>query len=106
VAEAAALASRFAAKMGGVVSRMFSESMFGVPTTEHILGGTAMRRDAHEGVIDHAHQVFGCAGLCVIDGSALSANPGVNPSLTITALAGRAISRVALAREAAKKGAI
>ena len=51
-----------------------------------------MGRDASDGVIDTCHQVFGYPGLYVIDGSAVSANPGVNPSLTITALAERAMS--------------
>jgi cholesterol oxidase len=45
-----------------------------------------------DGVIDHRHRVFGYDGLFVIDGAAMSANPGVNPSLTITALAERAMS--------------
>jgi cholesterol oxidase len=93
--EAADLAQRFADKMGGVVSSMFSESLFGTPTTAHILGGACMGRDSSEGVIDAQHRVFGYDGLYVIDGSAVSANPGVNPSLTITALAERAMSRIA-----------
>jgi cholesterol oxidase len=51
-----------------------------------------MGDSAEAGVIDHSHRVFGYEGLWVIDGSAISANPGVNPSLTITALAERAMS--------------
>jgi cholesterol oxidase len=51
-----------------------------------------MGANAQEGVIDAQHRVFGYDGLYVIDGSAVSANPGVNPSLTITALAERAMS--------------
>jgi cholesterol oxidase len=47
-----------------------------------------------DGVINDRHEVFGYPGLYVIDGSAVSANPGVNPSLTITALAERAMSYV------------
>jgi cholesterol oxidase len=92
--EAAALADRFAAKMDGIVSSMFSESLLGAPTTAHILGGACMGTNASDGVIDAQHQVFGYPGLYVIDGSAVSANPGVNPSLTITALAERAMSLV------------
>jgi cholesterol oxidase len=92
--EAMALAQRFAEKMDGLVSSMFSESLLGKPTTAHILGGACMGKDASEGVIDARHQVFGYPGLYVIDGSAVSANPGVNPSLTITALAERAMSFV------------
>ena len=66
----------------------------GIPTTAHILGGACMGRDATEGVIDDEHRVFGYPGLFVIDGSAVSANPGVNPSLTITALAERAMAHI------------
>jgi cholesterol oxidase len=90
--EAAELADRFAAKIDGVVSSMFSEALLGKPTTAHILGGACMGRDADEGVIDAEHRVFGYDGLYVIDGAAVSANLGVNPSLTITALAERAMS--------------
>ncbi len=92
--EAALLADRFAAKIDGVVSSMFSEALLGKPTTAHILGGACMGKDADEGVIDAQHRVFGYDGLYVIDGSAVSANLGVNPSLTITALAERAMSFV------------
>jgi cholesterol oxidase len=92
--EAFALAERFAAKIGGVVSGLFVETLTGAPTTAHILGGACMGRDAAEGVIDHRHEVFGYPGLYVVDGAAVSANPGVNPSLTITALAERAMSFV------------
>jgi cholesterol oxidase len=53
-----------------------------------------MGRSAQEGVIDRDHQVFGYPGLFVVDGSAVSANLGVNPSLSITAMAERALSKV------------
>jgi cholesterol oxidase len=102
--EAADLAQRFAQKMGGVVSSMFSEALFGTPTTAHILGGACMGKDAGEGVIDAEHRVFGYPGLYVIDGSAVSANPGVNPSLTITALAERAMSRIPVAGASPREG--
>jgi cholesterol oxidase len=103
--EADDLARRFAAKMGGVVSSLFSESLLGTPTTAHILGGACMGKDAREGVIDAEHRVFGYPGLYIVDGSAVSANPGVNPSLTITALAERAMSRIPLASEVGKSPA-
>ena len=90
--EASELAQRFAAKVGGVVSTLFSETLLGTPTTAHILGGACMGRNADEGVIDARHRVFGYPGLYVVDGSSVSANPGVNPSLTITAMAERAMS--------------
>jgi cholesterol oxidase len=70
------------------------ETLFARPTTAHILGGCAMGADATSGVIDADHRLFGYPQHLVIDGSAVSANPGVNPSLTITALAERAMSKV------------
>jgi len=71
---------------------MFNESLFNIPSTAHILGGCCMGDSEATGVIDSQHRVFGYQGLYVIDGSAVSANPGVNPSLTICALAERAMS--------------
>jgi len=94
MAEATALANRFAQKVNGVVASLCAETILGAPSTAHILGGACMGADPDEGVIDHRHQVFGYDGLYVIDGSAISANPGVNPSLTITALAERAMSHI------------
>ncbi len=90
--EARELASRFADKVGGVAATLLTETVLDVPTTAHILGGACMGDGPDAGVIDHRHRVFGYPGLYVIDGSAVSANPGVNPSLTITALAERAMS--------------
>jgi cholesterol oxidase len=92
--EATELGKRFAEKVGGVAGTMFTETVLGVPSTAHILGGACMGKNAAEGVIDTNHRIFGYDGLYVIDGSAVSANPGVNPSLTITALAERAMSRI------------
>jgi cholesterol oxidase len=94
IPEASDIAERFAEKAGGVVLSMSTETLLGVPSTAHILGGCCMGKDASEGVIDAEHRVHGYPGLFVIDGSAMSANPGVNPSLTITALAERAMSRI------------
>jgi cholesterol oxidase len=71
-----------------------TETLLGVPSTAHILGGCVMGADRGEGVIDARHRVFGYDNLWVVDGSAISANPGVNPSLTITALAERAMSQI------------
>jgi len=93
--EATDLAMRFADKVGGVPSGLLTEMLFGTPSTAHILGGCAMGASSDEGVIDADHKVFGYDGLYVIDGAAVSANPGVNPSLTITALAERAMSKIA-----------
>lgn len=63
-----------------------------IPTTGHLLGGVPMGEDAERGVIDPYHRVHGYPGLHVIDGSAVCANLGVNPSLTITAMSERAVS--------------
>jgi cholesterol oxidase len=90
--EAADLARRVAGKLDGMEFTLVNETLLGTPTTAHILGGACMGQGPEEGVIDAAHRVHGYRGLFVVDGSAVSANPGVNPSLTITALAERAMS--------------
>ncbi len=96
IPEATELAQAFADKTGGFVGSIATETALNIPTTAHILGGACMGADASEGVIDSSHRVFGHEGLYVIDGAAISANPGVNPSLTITAMAERAMSRIPL----------
>ena len=90
--EAADLAERVAKKMDGVPMTLLTETLFGIPTTAHILGGCVMGDTRETGVINAKHEVYGYPGLYVIDGSAISANPGVNPSLTICALAERAMT--------------
>jgi cholesterol oxidase len=89
---ATALADAYAHEVNGYVGSLVTETLLGIPTTAHILGGACMGTGPEDGVIDHRHRVFGYDGLFVIDGAAMSANPGVNPSLTITALAERAMS--------------
>ena len=81
-----------AKKMSAVVSNSWLETLLNVPSTAHVLGGCCMGSDEKEGVINDKHEIFNYPGLYVIDGSAISANPGVNPSLTITALSERAMS--------------
>jgi cholesterol oxidase len=88
------LIKHFTEKVDGVPVTMATEFISAVPTTAHILGGCCMGEDAEKGVIDSQHRVYGHDGLYVIDGSAVSSNPGVNPSLSITALAERAMSFV------------
>ena len=66
--------------------------LFDVPMTAHVLGGCVIGTDPATGVIDPYHRVFGHPGLSIVDGSAISANLGVNPALTITAQAERAFS--------------
>ena len=92
IAEASELAEEVAEHIDGTPVSMIAETALNIPSTAHILGGCCMGSSIEEGVIDHQHRVFGYEGLYVIDGSAISANPGVNPSLTITALAERAMS--------------
>lgn len=88
------VARAFAARTGGIVSGSVNEGLFGVPLTAHILGGCPFGRDAAEGVLDLDCSVHGYPGLFVVDGSIVPANPGVNPSLTITALAEYAMTRI------------
>jgi len=94
IEEATELAERFAEKVNGVPTTLMTETLLGVPSTAHILGGACMGASAETGVINARHEVFNYPGLYVIDGSAISANPGVNPSLTITTLAERAMSLI------------
>jgi cholesterol oxidase len=88
-------AKRFADHLDGVAQSSLLEALAGVPVTAHILGGAVIGADATSGVIDDRCRVFGYRNLLVCDGSAVPANPGVNPSLTITALAEHAMSHVA-----------
>ena len=95
IPEAQDLAKRYAKIINGKPMVLPTESLFGIPTTAHILGGACMGHSRETGVIDSNHRVFGYQNLYVVDGSAISANPGVNPSLTITALAERAMDQIA-----------
>ena len=72
----------------------FLEALANIPTTAHILGGAALGRDPSTGVVDSRHRAFGYTNLMICDGSAMPGNPGVNPSLTITALAEHAMAQV------------
>ncbi len=92
IPQANAFAERAAAKFGGIPITSSSEILFDIPMTAHCIGGCIMGRDASQGVIDGQHRVFGYQNLYVVDGSAVGANLGVNPSLTITALAERAMT--------------
>ena len=85
------MANRFADKTGGEARGTWNE-VFNIPMTAHILGGATIGDSPRTGVIDPYHRVYGHPGLHVVDGAAVSANLGVNPSLTITAQAERAMS--------------
>ena len=83
-----------AQRIGGTPQSGTTEALFNVPSTAHILGGAVIAGDPSQGVVDAHGQVFGYENLLITDGSALPANPGVNPSLTITALAEHTIAQV------------
>ncbi|WP_280235840.1 GMC family oxidoreductase [Nocardia cyriacigeorgica] len=84
-----AVTRQVAEKIGGVAGGTWGE-VFNIPLTAHFLGGAAIGADRDSGVIDAYHRVYGYPTLSVVDGAAVSANLGVNPSLTITAQAERA----------------
>ncbi|MDK0521617.1 GMC family oxidoreductase [Streptomyces sp. ML-6] len=84
-------ASLLAREINGFAGSNVGELM-GTPLTAHFLGGCAIGATAEDGVIDPYHRLHGHPGISVVDGSAVSANLGVNPSLTITAQAERAMS--------------
>jgi cholesterol oxidase len=83
-----------AERIGGVPQSSVLEALASIPTTAHILGGAVIGHSERDGVVDSRHRVFGYENLLICDGSVLPANVGVNPSLTITALAERAMSFV------------
>jgi cholesterol oxidase len=80
------IAREIAKDVNGTAGAVVTEP-FGIPMTAHFLGGCVIAPDAQGGVIDAYLRAFGVAGLHIMDGSTLSANPGVNPSLSITAQA-------------------
>jgi cholesterol oxidase len=88
-----------ARRTGGVAQSSVMEALLNIPSTAHILGGAVIGRDPDHGVVDADQRVFGYENLLVCDGAAVPANVGVNPSLTITALAEHAMSRVPAAGE-------
>jgi len=84
----------FAQRTGGIAQSSVTEALLNIPTTAHILGGAVIAADPSQGVVDANQRVFGYENLLVCDGSAIPANVGVNPSLTITALAEHAMERI------------
>jgi cholesterol oxidase len=71
---------------------MLPEILFDIPGTAHCIGGCVIADSPDHGVVDDRHRVFGYPNMYICDGSVVAANLGVNPSLTITALAERAMS--------------
>ena len=94
--------ARAAKATSGVEISSMSEILFNVPMTAHCMGGCGMAASPDRGVIDRQNRVFNYENLYVIDGSMLSANLGVNPSLTITALAERAMTFIPARAEVAQ----
>ncbi len=89
-----AAAKAIAKAAGGVPMSASNEVLLNVATTAHILGGCKMGNSPEDGVIDQNHRLFGHNDFYVIDGSSVPANLGVNPSLTITALAEKAMTQI------------
>ena len=88
------LAKLYAEQMDGKAYTLFTEQLFDTASTAHVLGGAVMGADASQGVIDAQGRVFGYANAYVCDGSMISANPGVNPSLSITAISEYVMAQV------------
>jgi cholesterol oxidase len=84
----------FEKRTGGIAQSALTESVRNIPTTAHILGGAVVGAGPESGVVDGGNRVFGYENLLVCDGAAIPANPGVNPSLTITAKAEHAMSLI------------
>ena len=94
IPEATRPCSRMAEVMGGKGKAIAGGTIgepFGIPMTAHFMGGAVIGDSPETGVIDPYHRVYGHPGLHVVDGAAISANLGVNPSLTISAQAERAL---------------
>jgi len=94
IPESIALTKKYSEIIEGKATSFMLETFAGIPSTAHILGGAVMGKDASEGVINKNNEVFGYPHMYVIDGSMISANPGVNPALSITAIAERAMDQI------------
>jgi len=87
-------AEALARETGGIAQSMILEAVGNVPTTAHILGGAVVAAGPERGVVDRNSRVFGYRNMLVCAGSTVPANPGVNPSLTITAMSEHAMAQV------------
>ena len=94
IPESSELTNKYASITKGKPMAFFQQSLLGKASTAHILGGAVMGKTKRDGVIDKNNKVFGYKNMLVVDGSMVSANPGVNPSLTITAIAERSMSNI------------
>ena len=93
IPESVKLIKEYSKAVNGISTSFVLETIAGIPSTAHILGGAVMAENASEGVIDGNNKIFGYEQLYIVDGSMISANPGVNPSLSITAIAERAMDQ-------------
>ncbi len=94
IPESLGLAKQYAKIVKGKETVFGLEPLAGIPSTAHILGGAVMGANTSEGVIDENNKVFGYENMLICDGSMISANPGVNPSLSITAISEHAMSKI------------
>ncbi len=94
ISESRELTRQFSHIVNGKPTSFILETLAGIPSTAHILGGAIMGASTHTGVINKQNEVFGYQNMYVVDGSMISANPGVNPALTITAIAERAMAYI------------
>ena len=94
IPEAHKIAEQYAKIVNGKPMSIFSETLSGIPSTAHVLGGAVMGENKTLGVIDKHNKVFGYKNMFVCDGSMISANIGVNPSLSITAISEMAMSNI------------
>lgn len=97
------LARKFERILNGKAVAFGLTPLAGIPGTAHILGGAVMGATPEQGVIDQHNRVFGYENMLVCDGSMISANPGVNPALSITAISERAMAGVLDKRESSRK---
>jgi cholesterol oxidase len=100
------VAKRMADEMDGIAQSGIIEVLLDKATTAHILGGCPIATSPERGVVDTRSRAFGHEGLYVVDGSIIPANLGVNPSLTITAMAEHAMSHVPPKAGAAQRPAV
>lgn len=94
IPEALNFAKKYAKKINAIPQVMIAESFTGFPSTAHILGGACMGEDETKGVIDKNNKVFNYHNMYVFDGAMISANPGVNPALSITAITEYGMSKI------------
>jgi cholesterol oxidase len=94
---------RAAEKLDAIPQTGLTEALLNIPTTAHILGGAVIGEGPERGVVDARQRAFGYDNLLICDGSVIPANLGVNPSLTITALAEHAMSHIAPAPTARER---